>query len=193
MNVVKKPPAELEPSKFHVRQNHTAQLKRLTASIEKVGLINPPIGRNETGQVRLIDGVRRARAARKAGVKLIPVVVREIDNDEARVESVMLNADTGTANNKSVTDDDRDSAFKKIGEKTNSSREEIKHKIGLLSEAERIEMALEPVPGVGLKIATNIADVYTLEQLTGENVQLQSVDGVGEKTASAIRSYLSQK
>lgn len=190
MNVIEATPSELEPSSCHVRRNHPEPEDQLVASVEGVGIINVPIGRKENGEVRLIDGVRRAKAAAEAGVESISVLVRDLDDAEARAQSITLNSDTGTANNKSVTDNDRENALQGLEEMSGDSREEIEQEMGLLSEADRIERALEPVPGVGRSAAEKLAEYWTLDELKEENVYLQSIDGIGEKTANAIHRHL---
>lgn len=190
MNVKQANPSTLEPSPCHVRSSHEEPEDQLVASVEGVGLINVPIGREESGEIRLIDGVRRAKAAAKAGVESIPVLVRDLDDAEARAQSITLNSDPDTANNKTVTNGDRENALQRLEGVSGDSRGELEREMGLLSEADRIERALEPVPGVGRSAAEKLAERWTLEELREGNVLLQSVDGIGDKTANAIHRHL---
>lgn len=190
MNIKEANPSNLEPSSCHVRSSHEEPEDQLVASVEGVGLINVPIGREEDGEIRLIDGVRRAKAAVKAGVESVPVLVRDLDDAEARAQSITLNSDPDTANNKTVADGDRENSLQRLESVSGDSREEIEQEMGLLSEADRIERTLEPVPGVGRSAAEKLAERWTLEDLREGNVILQSVDGIGEKTANAIHRHL---
>jgi ParB/RepB/Spo0J family partition protein len=190
MNVKEANPSTLEPSQCHVRSTHEEPGDQLVSSVEGVGLINVPIGREEDGEIRLIDGVRRAKAAAEAGADSIPVLVRDLDDAEARAQSITLNSDSGTANNKNTSDGDREKALQRLETVSGATREEIERKVGLLSEADRIERALEPVPGVGRSAAEKLAERWALEDLREGNVLLQSVDGIGEKKANAIHRHL---
>lgn len=60
------------------RQFAEEELEELAASIQSVGIIQPPIVRpNVDGSYELVSGERRFRAAQLAGLAAIPVVVRE--------------------------------------------------------------------------------------------------------------------
>jgi len=68
-------------------------LRELTASIKEVGLLQPPVVREtSTGRYELIMGERRYRAAKAAGLKSIPVIIRQTnDNDllrDALIENI---------------------------------------------------------------------------------------------------------
>src|SRR5712692_2702549 len=66
-------------------------LTELAASIKSVGLLEPLIvwQPNGKGKVRLIAGQRRLEAARKAGLKEIPVIVKVLD-EKARLEALLV-------------------------------------------------------------------------------------------------------
>lgn len=68
-------------------------LRELTASIKEVGLLQPPVVREtSTGRYELVMGERRFRAAKAAGLKSIPVIIRQTnDNDllrDALIENI---------------------------------------------------------------------------------------------------------
>lgn len=68
-------------------------LRELTASIKEVGLLQPPVVREiSSGRYELIMGERRFRAAKAAGLKSIPVIIRQTsDNDllrDALIENI---------------------------------------------------------------------------------------------------------
>jgi len=56
-----------------------AEDRQLAMNIKMVGLLQPPVVREIDGELVLLAGHRRRRAAIKAGLKLIPVNVRAID------------------------------------------------------------------------------------------------------------------
>jgi ParB family chromosome partitioning protein len=68
-------------------------LEELIASIKEIGILQPPVVREtKPGQYELIMGERRFRAAKAAGLKTIPVIIRQTaDNDllrEALIENI---------------------------------------------------------------------------------------------------------
>ncbi|MDR0570449.1 MAG: ParB/RepB/Spo0J family partition protein [Clostridiales Family XIII bacterium] len=64
------------------KQFNEASIDELASSIEAHGLIQPIIVRNTDGGFDLVAGERRWRAARKAGLKSVPCIVREISDEE---------------------------------------------------------------------------------------------------------------
>jgi ParB family chromosome partitioning protein len=61
-------------------------LEELTASIKAMGVLTPLLVRKRKGKAggfQLIAGERRFRAAQRAGLKKVPVIVRELNDQEA--------------------------------------------------------------------------------------------------------------
>ena len=77
--------ADIEPDKEQPRKVFDEEkLNELAASIKEHGVITPLIvSPIEDGRYKIIAGERRWRAARKAGVKKLPVVVKEFSRQEA--------------------------------------------------------------------------------------------------------------
>ena len=67
---------------FQPRQHFDEEaLAELAASIEKIGIVQPiTASRNDDGRYRLIAGERRLRAAKLAGLKVIPAFIRTADD-----------------------------------------------------------------------------------------------------------------
>jgi ParB/RepB/Spo0J family partition protein len=69
-----------------------AGLDDLTASVREHGVIQPILVRPETGsRYQLIAGERRLRAARAVGLKIIPALIEEIDDETALEIAVIEN------------------------------------------------------------------------------------------------------
>ena len=67
-------------------------LRELTASIQEVGLLQPPVVREiSRGRYELIMGERRFRAAKAAGLTSIPVIIRQTTDDELLREALIEN------------------------------------------------------------------------------------------------------
>ena len=68
------------------------QLTELALSIKEVGLLQPPVVRSiGNGKYQLIMGERRFRAAKLAGLKSIPVIIRQTGDDQLLREALIEN------------------------------------------------------------------------------------------------------
>ena len=75
----------LSPNDYQPRlQIDDARLDELAASIKANGVIQPIIVRQTSEGYRIIAGERRWRAARRAGLTRVPVVVKELSGDQAQ-------------------------------------------------------------------------------------------------------------
>ena len=67
-------------------------LTELALSIKEVGLLQPPVVRSiGNGKYQLIMGERRFRAAKLAGLKSIPVIIRQTADDQLLREALIEN------------------------------------------------------------------------------------------------------
>ena len=67
-------------------------LDELIASIKEIGILQPPVVRMRTnGRYELIMGERRYRAAKAAGLKTIPVIIRQTADNELLREALIEN------------------------------------------------------------------------------------------------------
>ena len=67
-------------------------LNELTASIKEIGILQPPVVRQTSpGKYELIMGERRFRAAKAAGLKSIPVIIRQTPDNELLREALIEN------------------------------------------------------------------------------------------------------
>jgi anionic cell wall polymer biosynthesis LytR-Cps2A-Psr (LCP) family protein len=77
--------SDIQPDKDQPRKTFGPQaLAELSKSIEEHGVVQPIVVRpNPAGGYRIVAGERRWRAARQAGLREIPALVREISDTEA--------------------------------------------------------------------------------------------------------------
>ena len=86
------PLSELVPFKDHpFRIVEDEAMLRITESISEYGVLTPIIARPKDGGYEIISGHRRAYAAKQAGLKEAPVIVKELNDDEATVLMVDSN------------------------------------------------------------------------------------------------------
>lgn len=80
---------EIEPNKNQPRRNFPSEsIEELAKSIEKYGVIQPIIVTKKEGYYEIVAGERRWRAAKKAGLKEMPCIVR--DDDERKNKEIAL-------------------------------------------------------------------------------------------------------
>ena len=74
----------IKPSPYQPRVKKDAGLEELAASIKEKGVLQPLIVREITpGLYELVAGERRFQAAKLAGVENVPVIVKELSDQEA--------------------------------------------------------------------------------------------------------------
>jgi ParB family chromosome partitioning protein len=67
-------------------------LNELIASIKEIGILQPPVVRRVSeGRYELVMGERRFRAAKAAGLKTIPVIIRQTPDNELLREALIEN------------------------------------------------------------------------------------------------------
>ncbi len=82
----------VEPNREQPRKNFRDEgIDELAASISQYGVIQPLLVQKKDDYYEIIAGERRWRAAKKAGIKEIPVIVREYNNKEAVEISLIEN------------------------------------------------------------------------------------------------------
>ena len=87
------PLEELHPFKNHPFKIQSGEeMDKMIESIRKVGAITPALARPlEDGEFELISGHRRLAACQVLGLKTMPVIVREMTDDEAVIAMVDAN------------------------------------------------------------------------------------------------------
>ncbi|MDQ7826760.1 MAG: ParB/RepB/Spo0J family partition protein [Candidatus Eremiobacteraeota bacterium] len=81
---------EITGNPFQPRHSFDEQkLRELSLSMAHHGVIQPPVVVKREGRYQLVIGERRVRAARQAGIKAIPVIVKELD-DSGLLEMALI-------------------------------------------------------------------------------------------------------
>ncbi|MFC1516830.1 ParB/RepB/Spo0J family partition protein [Thermodesulfobacteriota bacterium] len=82
----------IRPNRYQPRTRFSEdELNALGRSIEKQGILQPLLVRRDDTGYELVVGERRLRAAKKAGLKQVPVVVKRITDKELLEMSVVEN------------------------------------------------------------------------------------------------------
>ena len=102
------------------------ELMELSASIQDYGVLQPVIVRPwEDGRYILIAGERRYRAARLAGLKRIPAIIRNMEEEEAALVALVENVQREDLNYIEEA-----KAYKRLMEDFNLTQGEIAQKVG---------------------------------------------------------------
>jgi ParB family chromosome partitioning protein len=81
---------ELRANPYQPRKNFDeTALRELTQSVIEHGILQPIIARKSIKGYEIVAGERRFRAAKSAGLKTVPVIIREL-NDEKMMELAVL-------------------------------------------------------------------------------------------------------
>ena len=94
LEITQIPIGNLKPDPANPRRISDEELESLTRSIREFGLIDPIIARREDKVV--IGGHQRLLAARKLGLKQVPVVLVDLSADQARLLNLALNRISGS-------------------------------------------------------------------------------------------------
>jgi ParB family transcriptional regulator, chromosome partitioning protein len=120
---------QLAPNHFQPRgQVDTARLDELTASIKANGVIQPIVVRRVGDGFQIIAGERRWRAALKAGLRRVPVVVREVP--EAQQRSVLEVALVENIQREDLNPMDEALAYRRLADDYHLTQEEIAAAVG---------------------------------------------------------------
>ena len=116
---------EILPNRSQPRKHFDeTKLQELAESIKEKGILEPLIVRRTEKGYELIVGERRWRAAQKAGLKEVPVLVRETESKEALEISLIENLQREDLNPIEEAE-----AFKHLIEEFNISQEDLSKRI----------------------------------------------------------------
>lgn len=139
-------------------------LNELIASIKEIGILQPPVVRQTSpGKYELIMGERRFRAAKAAGLKTIPVIIRQTPNNELLREALIENIHRSQLNPL-----EEGAAYAQLLNDFNCTHDELASKLGrsrpLISNTMRL---LNLPPTVQRKVAAGILSAGHARALLG--------------------------
>lgn len=83
---------DIKPNIYQPRKTFDEdKLDELAASIREHGIIQPVVLRSTDGGYEIVAGERRWRAARKAGIKKIPCVIKELSDEQNMLVAIIEN------------------------------------------------------------------------------------------------------
>ena len=126
-DVRKVPIAELGTSPFQPRKNFgDEELAQLAESLKGSGMLQPILARSVQGKLEIVAGERRWRAAKLAGLQEVPVLVREITDEESAVFGLVENLQREDLNAIEKAE-----AFKVLMTQLGTTQEEVAKRVGM--------------------------------------------------------------
>ncbi len=118
----------LEPNRFQPRSVFDESgLEELAESIRSQGVVQPIVVTPRGAErFTIVAGERRWRAARKAGLETVPVVVREVEDDRQMLEMALVE-NVQRADLNAIEEAE---AYRMLGERFEQSQEEIARRVG---------------------------------------------------------------
>lgn len=101
-------------------------LEELVESIKVHGILQPLVVRQKDGQYELIAGERRWRAAQRAGLKQIPILVKEVATDGHSLEMAIIE----NIQREALNCIEEAIAYQQLIEEFNLSQEEVAQRVG---------------------------------------------------------------
>ncbi|MFL6233237.1 MAG: ParB/RepB/Spo0J family partition protein [Thermoanaerobaculia bacterium] len=121
------PVASLHPNRFQPRTYFDeAAIEDLVASVRAQGIIQPLVVTPEGEGYAIIAGERRWRAARKAGLEAVPVVVRQVADDRELLELALVE----NLQRSDLNPIEEAEAYAALQEKFGLSQEEVATRVG---------------------------------------------------------------
>ena len=117
----------LEPNPFQPRSAMDAgRLEELAASLKESGMVQPILVRRVSGErYQIIAGERRWRAAQKAGLAAVPVVVRDVPDDRLLELALVENIQR-----QELTALEEAVAFQRLHDELRLTQEDIARRVG---------------------------------------------------------------
>ncbi|HEY6928265.1 MAG TPA: ParB/RepB/Spo0J family partition protein [Thermoanaerobaculia bacterium] len=117
----------LVPSRFQPRRNFdSASLDELAASIREQGIVQPVVVVPRGEKFEIVAGERRWRAAVKAGLTRIPVVVREKRSDKELLEIALVE----NLQREDLNPLEAASAYARLKEEFHLTQEDVARRVG---------------------------------------------------------------
>ena len=182
------PIEEIRANEFQPRKNFDeSALVELKASIEVYGVLQPIVVRKVAGGYELAAGERRLRAAKLAGIKEIPAIVKSDDNKEMSEIALIENLQREGLN---VMEEA--TAYKNLVTDFGLTQEELAQRMGrsrsYIANVMRL-LALEPtVQELVSRGTLTMGQVRPLVIITDEELQMRLAQYIAENGLSARAS-----
>lgn len=137
------PIEDIRPNRNQPRKTFTSnKLEELAASIREKGIIQPLVVRKKGDHFELIAGERRWRAAQKAGLREVPVVIQDVSEDTALEMALIENIQREDLNAVEEAE-----AYHSLMENFSLTQEELARRVGKDRSTVANSLRLLKLPG----------------------------------------------
>lgn len=187
--------SEIEPNRRQPRKAFDEEkIEALGESIKEHGLIQPiVVVRNKHGMYSIVAGERRWRAAKKAGLKTVPVVIKDYSEEEAAqvalIENLQredLNAIEEAQGYKSLIDE-YEMTQEEISKTIGKSRSAIANSLRLLSLDNKIQKLVidGKLSGGHARAVLSIPDsegrVFLAQKIIDEELNVRQAEAIAKQ------------
>src|SRR5262249_43834907 len=131
---------QIDPNPNQPRQV-MGDLSELIASIAEKGIVEPLVVRQRGDRFQIIAGERRYQAAVQAGLRDLPVVIREVDDTEV-IELALIE----NLQRKDLTPFEEAEALQGLAERCGYTHEDLARRLGRSRTSVTESLALNPIP-----------------------------------------------
>ncbi|MFQ6089470.1 MAG: ParB/RepB/Spo0J family partition protein, partial [Candidatus Methanofastidiosia archaeon] len=199
---------KIRPNPFQPRETFEKEsIRELAESIKEVGLLQPILVRPDKSNYQIISGERRWRASQFAGLKEIPVIIKEVDDKRLLIESLVENVHRkdlepiekgralfelgqilGFFDEEGAPKVEKKRIYEELSSKTKVSLNDVERHLGLLELPEYIQREIVSVgrkPAEG-KITEHHARV--LRGIKDEELQKKVVQKIKEEKLTGVET-----
>jgi ParB family transcriptional regulator, chromosome partitioning protein len=148
------PIEQIDPNPNQPRQV-MGDLSELMASIAEKGIIEPIIVRQRGGRFQIVAGERRYQAAIQVGLREIPIVIREVDDNEIIEVALVENLQR-----KDLTAFEEAEALSSLAERCRYTHEDMAKRLGKSRTAITESLSLNAMPDE-VKNLCRLADIHS--------------------------------
>ncbi len=180
---------QLEPNPNQPRQV-MGDLSELMASIAEKGIIEPVVVRQRGRRFQIVAGERRYQAAVQVGLREIPIVIREVDDNEI-IEIALIE----NIQRKDLTAFEESEALQSLAERCGYTHEDMARRLGKSRTSITESLALNNMPDE-VKNLCRLADIHSksvLLQIVRQGdpqkmtALIEKISGGGGATREAVR------
>ena len=143
---------QIDPNPNQPRQV-MGDLSELMASIAEKGIIEPIIVRQRAGRFQIVAGERRYQAAVQVGLRDVPIVIREVDDNEI-IEIALIE----NIQRKDLTPFEESEALQSLGTRCGYTHEDMARKLGKSRTSITESLSLNNMPDE-VKNLCRLADI----------------------------------
>ena len=156
-------------------------LKELALSIKEYGILNPILVRKKDNLYEIIAGERRYKAAKMAGLKNVPVIIKDVD--ENKISEIAI---TENIQRENISPIEEAKSYKAILEKKNITEKELSEMIGKSQPfiANKIRL---------LKLPIQIQDALINKQISEKHARTLLTINKSEKQIEMLKMIINQK